>query len=67
MPLPRQNPIGGHCVVLMGYDDGSRHFIVRNSWGPDWGDKGYFYMPYEYVFRKDLSDDLWMVETVGED
>jgi C1A family cysteine protease len=50
----------------MGYDDASRHFIVRNSWGPDWGDKGYFYMPYEYVFRKDLSDDLWMVETVGE-
>jgi C1A family cysteine protease len=66
MPLPHQNPIGGHCVVLMGYDDASRLFIVRNSWSDRWGDKGYFYMPYEYAFRKDLSSDLWMVETVGE-
>jgi C1A family cysteine protease len=70
MPGPHESPIGGHCVVLMGYDDEggrspARHFIVRNSWGPDWGDEGYFYMPYEYIQRADLSSDFWMCETVG--
>ena len=31
--------IGGHAVILVGYNkDG---FIVRNSWGQNWGDKGY--------------------------
>lgn len=65
MPKPNEAPIGGHCVALMGYTDAERLFIVRNSWGPDWGDKGYFYMPYEYIQRGDLSSDFWMVETVG--
>ncbi len=26
-----------------------QYFIVRNSWGPGWGDKGYCYMPYDYL------------------
>lgn len=65
MPGTNEREDGGHCVVLMGYNDKDRHFIVRNSWGTDWGDQGYFYMPYEYVLRSDLSDDLWMIEKVG--
>lgn len=65
MPEPNQRDIGGHCVNLIGYDDASRHFIVRNSWGTEWGDKGYFYMPYEYILRTDLSSDFWMIEKVG--
>ena len=40
---------GGHAVMCVGYDDEKREFIVRNSWGPDWGDKGYFYMPYSIM------------------
>src|SRR5262245_15791820 len=37
---------GGHAMLCVGYSDPDRVFIVRNSWGPDWGDKGYCYMPY---------------------
>lgn len=65
MPYPSAESIGGHCVVLVGYDDASRHYIVRNSWGAAWGEKGYFYMPYEYVERADLAADFWMFDRVG--
>jgi C1A family cysteine protease len=32
---------GGHAVCLVGYTED--HFIVRNSWGKNWGDKGFAY------------------------
>lgn len=39
---------GGHAVVCVGYDDSKQAFLVRNSWGKDWGQGGHFWMPYEY-------------------
>lgn len=38
---------GGHAVCLVGYN--SKGFIIRNSWGTDWGDKGFGYASDEYV------------------
>ena len=52
-------PIGGHYVVAVGCNDTSRTFIVRNSWGDGWGDKGYCYMPYDYLGSPDLASDFW--------
>jgi C1A family cysteine protease len=48
VPQPSEKNLGGHEVVACGYSDASRTLIVRNSWDVTWGDKGYFYLPYDY-------------------
>lgn len=39
----KEHPIVNHAVVLMGYgeEDGTHYWLVRNSWGPTWGELGY--------------------------
>src|SRR3954469_9285728 len=61
MPSKRERLLGGHAVLAVGYDDSKQVFIVRNSWGPNWGDKGYFYMPYKYITNDDLAADFWTI------
>ena len=64
MTLPNKNDklLGGHAVLAVGYNDSLNLIIVRNSWGTDWGDKGYFYMPYDYIINKDLASDFWIID-----
>jgi C1A family cysteine protease len=63
MPGPNEQLLGGHAVAAAGYDDAKQWFIVRNSWSPEWGDKGYFYLPYAY-FTPSLTSDFWVIYTV---
>ena len=64
VPMPGQNEqmLGGHAVLCCGYDDSTSRFIFRNSWGSNWGNKGYFTMPYQYLTDTDLSDDFWVIK-----
>lgn len=55
MPGPNDSAEGGHAILAVGYDNARRHFIIRNSWGAEWGDKGYGYLPYDY-FRANLKE-----------
>lgn len=66
VPLPNSNEavLGGHAILIVGYDDKTNSFICRNSWGASWGDKGYFYMPYTYLLRSDLSASFWTLRKV---
>ncbi len=64
MPMPGEQAIGGHAVLGVGYDDANQWFIVRNSWGPKWGIKGYFTMPYAYTTNQQLCDDFWTIRMV---
>jgi C1A family cysteine protease len=57
MPKPGETTVGGHAVVAVGYSDSKNQVIVRNSWGSSWGDKGYFYMPYQYMTGSKVSSD----------
>lgn len=66
MPASGEELLGGHSVLVVGYIDGKNPtrsskgcLIIRNSWGAEWGNEGYFYMPYEYV--KDHTFDYWIM------
>jgi len=64
MPASGEKVVGGHCVLAVGYDNSTRMFIIRNSWGADWGQSGYFMMPYEYMLGR-LSSDFWTIRSVA--
>ena len=64
MPKNNEQMMGGHAVLAVGYDDSKEALIVRNSWGSDWGLKGYFYLPYGYVTEDNLSADYWTIRLV---
>ncbi|MFG3419804.1 C1 family peptidase [Micromonospora sp. NPDC048063] len=62
IPMPRENErsLGRHIALLTGFDDAGRHFRVRNSWGPEWGERGYGVLPYAYI-EQGLVGDSWLV------
>lgn len=66
MPKFNEKRIGGHAVMAVGYDDSKRTFLIRNSWGTDWGKKGYFTMPYSYLTSAKLASDFWTIRSVDE-
>ena len=63
MPTAGDKCDGGHAVVIVGYDDTKNggSWIMRNSWGESWGDKGHFYLPYAYLLDAHLCMDIWLV------
>ena len=67
VPLPgaAEALLGGHAVLAVGYDDESARFLVRNSWGPDWGLGGYFTIPYSYLTDRGLASDFWTIAKVA--
>jgi C1A family cysteine protease len=71
-PSPKEKIEGGHAVVVVGYDDKMKiknkygkvettgALLIRNSWGKEWGEKGYGWLPYEYVLKR-LAEDFWSI------
>lgn len=69
-PCPGEQAVWGHAVAVVGYDDRKKitntqcnkaatgALLIRNSWGPAWGDQGYGWLPYEYVLNN-LALDFW--------
>jgi len=57
---------GGHAMLCVGYSDADNVFVVRNSWGAGWGDKGYCYIPYSYVMNDDYNfGDSWTIHRLA--
>jgi C1A family cysteine protease len=60
-----QNENGGyHSMIICGYSDNLKVFIVRNSWGVDFGDNGYCYIPYSYIENKQLFNKAFIIKEI---
>lgn len=74
IPYPCKNEQAewGHAVMAVGYDDhklitNTRNqeattgaLLIRNSWGKEWGEEGYGWIPYAYVLDG-LAEDFWSI------
>lgn len=58
---------GGHCVVIVGHSDELGAFLIRNSWGNNWGYNGHFYLSYNYVQDPNCTTDFWVLSEIGTD
>ena len=75
-PCPGERAQWGHAIVAVGYDDTMKikntscnkqttgALLIRNSWGTAWGDKGYGWLPYDYVLNG-LALDFWSLLNMG--
>lgn len=62
IPTPnkeKDEALGGHCLLIVGYDDEKRQFKIQNSWGRIWGDRGCGYMSYDYILDNEICGDFW--------
>lgn len=67
IPIPNTSTetlLGGHAILLVGYDDKTKVFKFQNSWSISWGDNGYGYIPYDYVLNNTLAFDLCTVSFI---
>ena len=65
LPNPNEACLGGHALLLVGYNEEEKGFIFRNSWGMGWGDKGYGYIQYEYVLNPAFAGDFWVIDKIN--
>lgn len=56
-PGRKEKSLGGHAMCMVGYDLGKRLFLVKNSFGTSWGDKGYCWIPFDYIRQEGY--DVW--------
>lgn len=64
VPMPdvtNENCLGGHCILMTGYDDATERFTFQNSWGKGVGIDGFFTIPYQYILDSNLASDFWCV------
>jgi C1A family cysteine protease len=66
LPQDNESQQGGHAVLVVGYDDATSRFLVRNSWGIEWGIEGHFTIPYNYLTNPNLACDFWAIKLIEQ-
>jgi len=56
---------GYHSMIICGYSDKNRVFIVRNSWGKEFGDNGYCYIPYSYIENPRFFTQAFIIKEIS--
>jgi C1A family cysteine protease len=67
VPMPNlksDDVLGGHCMAIVGQKVDEKQYIVLNSWGADYGDGGYLYIPMDYLTDADLAGDFWVIQEI---
>lgn len=64
MPRPGEDLRGGHDVNIVGFDDARQLFKLENSWGKEWGQEGFGWIPYAYAVNPRLASDFWVINAV---
>lgn len=59
MPVPGEGRVGGHAMMIDGYDMATQRFYGWNSWGKTWGKRGRFSIPFEAFTSFDTAIDIW--------
>lgn len=62
--LPMQSPAGGHAMLAVGYDLERKTYLVRNSWGPGFGEAGYWSIPFDIVDRYSHPDQFFTIGAI---
>jgi C1A family cysteine protease len=60
MPSAADDLIGGHALVLVGYDLNKKLVLCRNSFGEHWCMNGYFWVPFDYISMNFI--DNWIFD-----
>lgn len=55
---------GRHAMVIVGFSENDKYFIVRNSWGKTYGDDGYVYIPYDYLANEEYCDEAYILNEI---
>ena len=61
----KSTDFGYHAMVICGYSEKEKVYIVRNSWGEAFGDKGYCYIPFSYIEDKSLCRQACIVTGIS--
>ncbi len=74
VPMPSEEEIekfnnegmhSNHAMIICGYSDENKVFVVRNSWGTDFGDHGYCYLPYSYMTDERIAMQACIITEVN--
>ncbi|MEO0983130.1 MAG: C1 family peptidase [Pseudomonadota bacterium] len=61
---PWPEPGGGHAMLVVGYDLAQKMWLIRNSWGTDWGDGGHAWVSFDVMSRYGMPSQFWTIGAI---